>query len=221
MLNTHSCGYSLRMTSTTDHRLASDTDNGMLLVISGPSGVGKTTITRAIERGIPDAVFSVSATTRQQTSVDVDGVDYTFLSIERFHELEDAGAFLETAEFAGNKYGTPREPVEAQLQRGRLVILEIDVQGAQAVKEQMPDAFGLFILPPSEDTLLKRLRTRKREDESVIQRRFAEAKREIETARSCSAYDVFLVNDDLEDTITEAVGVVQDARSNRRATEDA
>ena len=195
-----------------EHRLATDTDNGMLLVISGPSGVGKTTITRAIERHVPDAVFSVSATTRPQTAVDVDGVDYRFLSDEEFWAREAGGAFLETAEFAGNRYGTPREPVEAQLARGRLVILEIDVQGAQSVKAQMPHAFGLFILPPSEDTLLERLRARKREDESVIQKRWAEAKREIATAKSCGAYDAFVVNDDLDRAIEEAIGVVEAAR---------
>lgn len=205
------------MMSDADHRLASDTDNGMLLVISGPSGVGKTTITRAIERNIADAVFSVSATTRAQTAADVDGVDYRFLSDARFEELKKQQAFLETAEFAGNKYGTPRQPVEAQLERGRLVILEIDVQGAQSVKELMPEAFGLFILPPSEDTLLERLRARKREDESVIQRRFAEAKREIETARGCGAYDVFLINDELDRAIEEAISIVQEARAGKRS----
>ena len=195
--------------------LPTDTDNGMLLVISGPSGVGKTTITRAIERSIPDAVFSVSATTRPSTRADVDGVDYHFLSQEEFASREAAGEFIETATFAGNSYGTLRQPVEAQLERGRLMILEIDVQGAINVKRAFPDMFGLFILPPGEETLLERLRARKREDESVIQRRFAEARREIDTARSCGVYDAFVINDDLEGAIAEAIDTVQRARSER------
>ncbi|GAB4518401.1 MAG: guanylate kinase [Phycisphaerales bacterium] len=196
-----------------DHRLPTDTENGMLLVISGPSGVGKTTITRAIERSIPDATFSVSATTRPKTDADVEGVDYTFLSVERFEQLVEEDAFLEHATYAGNYYGTLRAPVEAQLERGRLVILEIDVQGAQIVKEKMPQAFAIFIEPPSEEELLNRLRARKRESEEIIQRRFAVARREIEQAKSCGAYDEFVVNDDLERAIQEAMGLVTERRS--------
>lgn len=198
------------------HRLASDTENGMLLIISGPSGVGKTTITRAIERSIPDAVFSVSATTRKQTSADVDGVDYHFMGDEEFSERVDAGEFLEHAVYAGNRYGTLMAPVEAQLERGRLVILEIDVEGAKNVKRQMADAFALFILPPSEESLLDRLRARKREAEEVIQRRFEIAKREIAEARSCGAYDEFIVNDDLDHAIARALQLVRERRSRGR-----
>jgi guanylate kinase len=197
--------------------LPTDTDNGMLLVISGPSGVGKTTITRAIERSIADAVFSVSATTRPAAPADVDGVDYHFMSREEFARRETAGEFIETATFAGNCYGTLREPVEAQLERGRLMILEIDVQGAINVKKAFPQMFGVFILPPDEQTLLQRLRDRKREDENVIQRRFAEARREIETARSCGVYDAFVVNDDLEHAIHEAIRIVASVRAERAA----
>ena len=189
----------------------------MLLVISGPSGVGKTTITRAIERNIPDAVFSISATTRPQSAVDVDGVDYHFLSPDGFAEREAAGEFIETATYAGNRYGTLRGPVEAQLSRGRLMILEIDVQGAINVKRAFPDMLGVFIMPPSEETLLQRLRDRKREDESVIQRRFAEARREIAIAQECGVYDSFIVNDDLERSIEEALRCVIEARRHGRA----
>ena len=197
-------------------RLPTDTDDGMLLIISGPSGVGKTTITRAVERAIPGAVFSVSATTRPRSSVDVDGVDYHFLSNEQFQERVQAKAFLEHAEFAGNYYGTLRDPVDANLARGRLMILEIDVQGAINVKKQMPEAFALFILPPDEHTLLDRLRARKRESEETIQRRFKEAQREIATARNCGAYDAFLVNDDLTQAIDEAIALVNNERAARR-----
>jgi guanylate kinase len=193
-------------------RLPTDTEGGMLLVISGPSGVGKTTITRAIERSIAGAVFSVSATTRPKSDVDVEGVDYEFLTDKQFDRRVAAGEFLEHAVYAGNKYGTLRGPVEAQLARGRLVILEIDVEGAKQVKAKIPEAFALFILPPSEETLLERLRGRKRESESVIQRRFEIAKREIAEAHTCGAYDAFVVNDDLDHAIGEAMRLVNERR---------
>ncbi len=198
-----------------EHRLPSDTDNGLLLVISGPSGVGKTTITRAVERSIPDAVFSISATTRPKTDADVDGVDYHFLTSQQFTDRIAADEFLEHAVYAGNCYGTLRAPVEAQLERGRLVILEIDVQGAEQIKAKKPDSFGLFILPPSEDELLERLRARKREDESVIQRRFAAAREEIARAKNNGAYDAFIINDDLDRAIGEALTVIRAERERR------
>ncbi len=195
-----------------ENRLPTDTDDGMLLVISGPSGVGKTTITRAIERSIPDAIFSVSATTRPRTEADVEGVDYTFHTVDEFQRRAAAGEFLEHAVYAGNHYGTLRQPVDAQLARGRLVILEIDVQGAKQVKEQMPEAFAVFILPPSEETLLDRLRARKRESEEIIQRRYEAARAEIAEARTCGAYDAFIVNDQLDDAIAEAMQLVRSTR---------
>src|SRR5262252_5864315 len=121
-----------------EHRLPTDTDDGMLLIISGPSGVGKTTITRGIERSIPDAVFSVSWTTRARTAADVEAVDYHFVTDAEFERMRAGGGFLESAGIYGKKYGTPREWVEEQLRRGRLVILEIDVQGAEQVKGKVP-----------------------------------------------------------------------------------
>jgi guanylate kinase len=198
-----------------EHRLPSDTDNGLLLVISGPSGVGKTTITRAVERSIPDAVFSISATTRPKTDADVDGVDYHFMTDEQFTDRIAGDEFLEHAVYAGNCYGTLRAPVDAQLERGRLVILEIDVQGAEQVKQKMPESFGLFILPPSEEELLERLRSRKRESEDVIQRRFAAAREEIARAKKNDAYDAFIVNDDLDRAIAEAIELIRVERKRR------
>lgn len=196
-------------------RLPTDTDDGLLLVISGPSGVGKTTITRAVERSIPGSVFSVSATTRARTEADVEGVDYHFVDEDEFDAMVRDGAFLEWAGVFGKRYGTPRAWVEEQLARGRLVILEIDVEGAKQVKQAMPGAFGVFILPPSEEELLRRLRSRKREDEALIQKRFAEAQREIAEAHRCGAYDAFITNDSLERAIGEAVETV--TRERRRA----
>ncbi|HPO94193.1 MAG TPA: guanylate kinase [Phycisphaerales bacterium] len=199
------------------HRLPTDTDDGMLVIISGPSGVGKTTITRAVERSIPGSVFSVSATTRPKTPADVEGVDYHFVSDAEFDRMISAGEFLEWVNLFGKKYGTPRAWVNEQLARGRLVILEIDVVGAQKVKQQMPEAFGLFILPPSEEVLLERLRARKREGEDGIQKRFAEARREIQQARQWGIYDKMIVNDRLDDAINEAVSAVRDELNRRRS----
>jgi guanylate kinase len=205
------------MSDPAAHRLPTDTDDGLLLIISGPSGVGKTTITRGVERGVPDAVFSVSATTRPQTSADVEGVDYHFVTDETFEAMKARGEFLETAGIYGKKYGTPRGWVLEHLRRGRLVILEIDVQGAIQVKNQIPDAFSIFVLPPSEHALLDRLQSRRREDESAIQRRFAAAKSEIELARSCNLYDLFITNDRVEPAIAQAIGAVNLERARRRA----
>lgn len=197
------------------HQLPTDTPDGMLLIISGPSGVGKTTITRGVERRVPDAVFSVSCTTRAPTPADVEGVDYHFVSDAEFERMKSAGEFLETADIYGKKYGTPRRWVLEQLRRGRLVILEIDVAGATQVKRQLPGAFGIFILPPSEEALLARLRERKRESEEQIQRRFANAKREIEAGRASGVYDVFLVNESIERAIEDAVRAVTEERRRR------
>jgi guanylate kinase len=199
-----------------DHRLETDTDDGMLLIISGPSGVGKTTITRGVERSIPDAVFSVSWTTRERTSVDVEGVDYHFVSDDDFEAMKASGGFLESAGVYGKKYGTPKEWVTTQLERGRLVILEIDVQGAIAVKKAIPSAFAVFIEAPSEAELLQRLQSRRREDDAAIMKRFARAKHEIEHARSCGAYDAFVVNHEVQAAIAGAVELVKKQRALRR-----
>lgn len=197
------------------HRLPSDTDNGMLLVVSGPSGVGKTTIARTIERRLQDATFSVSATTRAQTDADVDGVDYAFLTDGQFRARLEAGDFLEHATYAGKHYGTLAEPVRGQLERGRVVILDIEVQGATQVKRAMPDALTLYILPPSDEELLRRLRNRDRDTEEAIQHRFDLAQSEIAEARESGAYDYFITNDDLERAIIEAMTIVQREREVR------
>lgn len=199
------------------HRLATDTEDGMLVIVSGPSGVGKTTITRGLERRIGDAVFSVSWTTRARTEKDTEGVDYHFATAEEFDALAREDGFLETADIYGKRYGTPRRWVEEQLRRGRVVILEIDVEGAKQVKDRMPEAYAMFILPPDEGELLGRLRARKREGEEQIQKRFGEAQREMSEARACGVYDRFIVNQDLERAINEAVGSVEDERARRRA----
>lgn len=164
------------------------------MILSGPSGVGKTTIARAMREGL-GAEWSVSLTTREQTVKD--GADYRFVSHDDFRRAVEAGELLEWAEVFGNCYGTPKGPVEAALGEGRLILVEIDVQGAIQVKGHYPEALAIFVEPPSEEALLTRLRERKRESEEKIQRRFAEATREIRDAKSSGVYDVFVVNDDL------------------------
>ncbi len=188
---------------------------GLLIVVSGPSGVGKTTITRRLRERFPDASFSVSATTRPRTANETDGEDYHFLSEDEFVARIGSGAFLEHVEYAGKRYGTLREPVENIIRDGRLMILDVDVRGGESVKEHMPEALAMFILPPSEEELLRRLRDRQREGEDLIQKRFSAAKQEIARAKGSGAYDAMIVNDDLEEAVRTAVGLVERARGAR------
>lgn len=187
---------------------------GLLVVISGPSGVGKTSILREVLRRT-GAVFSVSATTRAPAAGERDGSDYYFIDRETFQRWVDERRFIEVAQvFGRNWYGTPREPVERQLADGKIVVLDIDVQGAAEVKKYMPECLAIFILPPSEDELHRRLRDRGREDDDAIARRFAEARKEIAFARETGIYDRFVTNadlgpaiDEVERTIRAAAGV--------------
>ena len=189
-------------------------DKGLLLIISGPSGAGKTTIAHEVEKRM-GALFSVSATTRPQTPADRNGIDYHFVDRAAFDRMRDAGELLEWAEVFGNCYGTPRKPVEQALAQGKVMILEIDVQGAEQVKGNLPDAFAVFILPPSEDELLQRLRNRRREDEATIQRRFAKAKIEIARAKTGKTYDRFVVNANLADAIDETMDHIRKEQRRR------
>jgi len=185
--------------------------NGLLVVISGPSGVGKSTIAHAIEKRL-DAVFSVSMTTRQKSPKETEAVDYFFVTEPAFARAIDNDQLLEHAKVFDHYYGTPRRFVEEQVAAGKIVVLEIDIEGAIQVRRNRPDAFMMFILPPKEGELLQRLRLRGREDEEKIQRRYQEHEREIKRARDSGAYDEFVVNDDLNATIEKVISLIQQRR---------
>lgn len=169
-------------------------DRGALFVVTGASGTGKTTLVKKALQVIPELGFSVSATTREARIGEVGGQDYHFVSHERFAEQVDAGDMLEWAEVYGNRYGTPRAPVLAALARGHSIILEIDYQGAQQVREALPEAISLFVLPPSMDALETRLRGRGTDSDDVISRRLADARLQVD---HCGEFDYLVVNDDL------------------------
>ena len=154
-------------------------------------------------------VFSVSVTTRPRTAADVEGRDYYFIDDRAFDAMREKGELLEWAEvFGKHRYGTPRKPVEDNLRAGKLMILEIDVQGGLQVKRRCPQAFMVFVLPPSDEELMRRLRHRGRDSEEAIERRFAAAKQEIATARQSNAYDEFILNDNLDAALQRVCDLV-------------
>jgi guanylate kinase len=180
---------------------------GKLIVISGPSGVGKSTITREIVRRLDEAYFSVSMTTRPQAAGEQNGREYWFVSEEEFRRRIEQGLFLEYAEVFGNLYGTPRDKINEALQAGRTVILEIDIQGAKQAKAAYPKAALVFILPPSAKVLTERISGRARESQEMIERRLANASAEI--AAAWQYYDRMVINDGLEQAIEEIVEIIR------------
>lgn len=181
--------------------------NGKLVIISGPSGVGKSTICQRVLKEL-DAFLSVSATTRFKGAAEVDGTNYWFLSTDEFEKRIDRGDFLEYAKVFDNYYGTPRQPVDDAVAAGRVVILEIDVQGALQVKKQRPDAVMIFILPPRKDVLAQRITGRGRgEDEATKKRRLETAEREI--AAAWQYYDHLVVNEDLDQAVRDVISVIK------------
>jgi len=170
-------------------------DRGALFVVTGASGSGKTTLLRRALAEIPGLEFSVSATTRGMRAGEQDGVDYHFVGHEHFDELLGRDALLEWAQVYDNRYGTPREPVEAALADGRSVVLDIDVQGAAQVRERFPQAVTVFVLPAAVEVLEQRLRARGTDSEEVIAKRMSQLMGQL---GECGAFDYLVVNDDLE-----------------------
>ncbi|MFU8839123.1 MAG: guanylate kinase [Nitriliruptoraceae bacterium] len=182
---------------------------GLLVVIAGPSGVGKGTVHARVRAALPDAVLSVSATTRPPRAGETDGVDYHFVSPQRFEELLGAGALLEWATYAGHRYGTPAAPVHDAVAAGSVVVLDIEVQGALQVKAQDPGALLVFLVPPSLEELERRLRGRGTETDGAIARRLDRAREELAAAHR---FDVRVVNDELDRCVTEVLDAIAAAR---------
>jgi guanylate kinase len=172
---------------------------GHLFIISGASGTGKTTLSRALENDL-GLHFSISATTRSKRAGEEDGRDYRFLSLDNFKRMIREGEFLEWAVVHGNYYGTPRDPIEAKLREGESVLLDLDTQGALKLKKDRKDAILIFIRPPSLEALRERLENRGTDSEEVMEKRIKKAAEEI--AQS-DQYDHVLINEDLKDTQEE------------------
>lgn len=183
---------------------------GRLYIISGCSGVGKGTLLNKFLEQNPNVKLSISATTRQPRPNEKDGVNYFFVTPEEFKQSVQNNEFLEWAEFSGNCYGTKKSFVEKTLAKGIDLILEIEVQGARQVKEKMPQAVSIFIMPPSFNVLEERLRGRHTEDEASIQKRLHEAQREIEAGKS---FDYQIVNDNLDEALKNLQRVFDSERS--------
>jgi guanylate kinase len=168
--------------------------SGRLIILTGPSGVGKGTLLAALRAAHPEINLSISATTRAPRPGEADGVNYYFYDRERFEQAIAQGELLEWAEFAGNYYGTPSQPVQERIDRGESIILEIELLGARQVAKAFPNALKIFILPPSFEVLESRLRSRGQDPEEAIARRLARAQAEIDAA---GEFDLQIVNDDL------------------------
>lgn len=168
---------------------------GELIVLTGPSGVGKGTLLRSLLQRHPELFLSISVTTRSPRPGEIDGLHYHFVDRPQFERMVAQGELLEWAEFAGNCYGTPRAPVEAQIRQGRWVILEIELEGARQVRRTFPEAIQIFLLPPSMVALEARIRSRGQDSEVAIERRLQRAQAEVAAA---DEFDVQIINDDLE-----------------------
>lgn len=181
---------------------------GKVIVISGPSGAGKTSICNALLEQLPDAVWSVSATTRPLRRGEVAGRSYEFIDRVEFARREELGEFLETAEYVGHRYGTPRQPVVDAVERGQFVIMEIDVQGGIQVAYRLPESIRIFVLPPNMESLRARLEGRATEAAEQLAKRLAEADGEIGMARDSGCYPYFVVNDVLESSIQQVKDII-------------
>ena len=180
-------------------------EKGKLIVISGPSGAGKSTVVFKAIEGREDVCFSTSVTTRKPRPGEVDGREYFFVDPDRFKEMVENDELLEHAEYVANSYGTPRAYVEEKLDAGLNVLLDIEVQGARQVHEKMPDAVKVFIIPPSLETLEKRLKGRGTDTERAIEARLIRARQEYQEA---DFYDYLIINDDAGKAAEELSAII-------------
>lgn len=186
---------------------------GLLVVLAGPSGVGKGTVRGRVFEQLPDARLSVSATTRPARPGEEPGVHYHFVDREDFERRIEGDELLEWAEYVGNLYGTPLKEVQDEIAAGRVVFLDIEVQGALQVKLRVPDALMIFLVPPSWDELERRLRDRGTEDESTMRQRLQIAREELAQQ---DRFDVVIVNEDLERCAEEVLDAIRAARTGDR-----
>ncbi|MGH2691940.1 MAG: guanylate kinase [Actinomycetota bacterium] len=185
---------------------------GRLFVISGPSGVGKGTVVQALLDARSDLRFAVSYTTREPRPGEVDGVHYRFVDEQTFDAIAGAGGFLEWAEIFGHRSGTPAADVEGALEAGGDVLLEVDVQGARSVREKAPDAVLIFLTPPSDEELERRLRERGTEGASDLRLRMSEAKRELAAAPE---FDHVVVNDQVDRAVGEVLAIIEGSKERK------
>ena len=199
--------------------MSSEGAPGLLLVLSAPSGAGKTTLAHGFRARHPDAVFSISATTRAPRGAERDGIDYHFVTPERFAELVARDAFAEWAEVHGQRYGTLRDTIDEALAAGRIALFDIDVQGGAQIKAAWPDATAtVLIVPPDAAELERRLRGRSTDSDEVIRRRLAAARAEI--ARGLATYDYVVLNDAVEDALARLDAIAASERARRAGRRD-
>lgn len=200
----------------TSRNLAGHRSMSTVFVISAPSGTGKSTLVSRLVARDRRLSFAISVTTRQPRAAEVDGEAYQFVTEDCFREMRDRGEFLEWAEVFGHLYGTPWSAVEEARSRGTDLLLDIDVQGAASLRQKLPGASLVFILPPSSEVLAQRLRDRSSDDREVIERRLGEASREV---RSYRFYDYVVVNDDIDRSVERLSEIVRAERSKRENME--
>ena len=188
-----------------------------VFIISAPSGSGKSTLVHRVLKAVPGLTFSISYTTREPRPTETNGVDYNFISRQEFEARLARGEFLEHAQVFGNYYGTNRGTLQAAIQAGHDLVLDIDVQGARQLKVAIPEAISIFVLPPSREVLEQRLRARSQDSEEVIQRRLKGAAEEV---RNYIQYDYVLINREIEDSAARLESIVRAERLRKARMEE-
>jgi guanylate kinase len=190
-----------------------DKQESLIIIVSAPSGSGKTTIVEHLIKKIPGVSRSVSYTTREPREGENDGKDYMFVAVDEFKQKINNGDFLEWEENFGSYYGTPRAQIEDALKSGTDVILSIDVKGARSVKKTFPESISVFIMPPSLEELETRLRKRNTDQKQQVSLRMEESRREMASA---DEYEYLIINEDLESAVKELAAIIEDERKNRK-----